>query len=318
MKIFITGGAGFIGSHMADFLLGKGFRDLYVEYWEGDNLENLKHVKDKIKLVKLDIRDTEEVKKFISDVKPDLIFHLAAQSFVTESWKNPKETLETNVLGTFNLLDSVAKSDIDPVIISVCSSAEYGITKEDEIPMKEDKKFRPISPYAVSKIGQDMLSYQYHKSHGLKIIRVRLFNTTGPRKVFDACSDFAKGVAEVEAGKSDHLKVGNLEGIRDFTDVDDAVRALWVLYEKGEPGEVYNICSGKGVKIRKVVDMLLGMSKKDIKFRVDKSRLREVDDPLYLGDNTKIRSLGWEPEVPLAKTLEKSLNYWRGKVNGKK
>lgn len=314
MKIFITGGAGFIGSHLADFLVDRGFRDVYVEYWQGETIENVAHLKGKIKLVKLDIRETESIRKAMAKIRPDVIFHLAAQSYVTESWKRPKETLETNIIGTFNLFDAVIRENLDPLIISVCSSAEYGMTDASEIPIKESKEFRPISPYAVSKIAQDMMSLQYYQSHSLKIIRVRLFNITGPRKLFDACSDFAKGVAEAERGASKYLNVGNLEGIRDFTDVRDAVRALWLLRENGKPGEVYNVCSGRGMKVGDVVDTLLGMAKKKIEVKVDKSRLRIIDDPLYVGDNARIRSLGWKPEIPIEKTLSDTLDYWRARL----
>lgn len=311
MKILITGGGGFIGSHLADFLVGKGFRDIYAEYWTGDAPENLIHLKNKIKLIKLDIKDTKCVRAAIAKIKPDVIFHLAAQSYVTESWKRPKDTLETNILGTFNIFNAVICENLDPVIVSVCSSAEYGMTKISEIPIKESKGFMPISPYAVSKIAQDMMSLQYFQSHSLKIVRVRFFNITGPRKLFDACSDFAKGVAEIESGKSKNLSVGNIEGIRDFTDVRDAVKALWLLYENGKPGEVYNVCSGKGVKIGDVVNILAGMSKVKVNTKTDKGKLRIIDDPLYLGDNEKIRSLGWKPEIPLEKTLSDTLDYWR-------
>jgi len=146
MKILITGGAGFIGSHLADFLLEKGFKDVYMEYWSGDSLENVEHLEGKIKMFKLDIRDTERVREKIAEIRPDIIFHLAAQSYVTESWKCPKRTLETNIIGTFNLIDAVIKENLDPVVLSVCSSAEYGITEKDEVPINEEKKFRPISP----------------------------------------------------------------------------------------------------------------------------------------------------------------------------
>jgi GDP-4-dehydro-6-deoxy-D-mannose reductase len=314
MRIFITGGAGFIGSHLADFLVAKGFKDVYVEYWSGETVENVAHLKGKIKLVKLDIKDTKRVHKAIAKIRPDLIFHLAAQSYVTESWKRPRETLETNIIGTFNVFDAVIKEKLNPVIISVCSSAEYGLTDASEIPIKESKEFRPISPYAVSKVAQDMLSLQYFQSHSLKIIRVRLFNITGPRKMFDACSDFAKGVTEVEKNSSKFLKVGNLDGIRDFTDVGDAVKALWLLYEKGKPGEVYNVCSGRGVKVGEVVKMLSRMAKTKVVTLVDKSKMRIIDDPLFLGDNSKIRALGWKPETPLEKTLSDTFEYWRRKL----
>ena len=317
MKIFITGGAGFIGSHLADFLVDKGFRDVYVEYWPGETTENVAHLENKIKLMKLDIKDTESVREAIAKIRPDLIFHLAAQSYVTESWKRPKETLETNIIGTFNLFDAAIKENLDPVIISACSSAEYGMTERGEIPIKESKEFRPISPYAVSKIAQDMLSLQYYQSHSLRIIRVRFFNITGPRKLHDACSDFAKGVAEVELGTSKYLAAGNLDPIRDFTDVRDAVKALWMLYEKGKPGEVYNVCSGKGVKVAEIADLLARMSKKKVKIKTDRTRLRIIDDPLYVGDSAKIRSLGWRPEIPLEKTLSDTLDYWRMKLSKK-
>jgi GDP-4-dehydro-6-deoxy-D-mannose reductase len=318
MKILITGGAGFIGSHLADFLVEKGLKDVYVEYWSGDSLENVSHLKGRTKFIKLDVRDTENVRKFIAMIRPDLIFHLAAQSYVTESWNKPKETLETNIIGTFNLYDAVIRADVNPVIITACSSAEYGTTTKKEIPIKEEREFRPISPYAVSKITQDMLSLQYHKSHGLRIIRARIFNTIGTRKVGNACSDFAKGITEIESGISDCLKVGNVESIVDFTDVKDTVRALWTLYEKGRPGEAYNVCSGKGTKVNDIVKILAGMAKTDIKVKQDESRMRIIDDPIYIGDNKKIRSLGWKPEIRLEQSLREILEYWRGRMNGKK
>lgn len=313
MRILITGGTGFIGSHLADFLVSKRFKDVYVESFSRGKSENVEHLGKKVKSIGFDIRNEKGVRSAIANVKPNLIFHLAAQSYVTRSWKRPEETFETNVLGTFNLFNSVIKEGINPVIISACSSAEYGITERSEIPINEDKKFRPISPYAVSKIAQDMLSFQYHKSHGLKIIRVRLFNTIGPRKKWDVCFDFAKGIAEVERGLSDCLKVGNLEVTRDFTDVRDVVKALWLLCERGEPGEVYNICSGKGIKVKDLLKMLVKMAKTDIRVEKDKDKFRMIDEPLYIGDNKKICSLGWKPEIPIKKTLTDTLNYWRSK-----
>jgi GDP-4-dehydro-6-deoxy-D-mannose reductase len=313
MRFLITGGAGFIGSHLADFFVERALGEVYLGYWSEKSLERVNHLKGKVKFLKLDVKNEAAVRKAIAKIRPDVIFHLAAQSYVTESWKKPRETLETNIIGTLNLFNAVIDEKLDPKIISVCSSSEYGLTKKEEIPIKESREFRPISPYGVSKVGQDMLSFQYHKSHNLKIIRVRFFNITGPRKTHDACSDFAKGVAEVEAGKSASLKVGNLEAIRDYTDVRDAVKALWLLYKKGEVGEVYNVCSGRGIKMGDMLRMLAGMSRKKINIVSDKNKFRIIDDPLYVGDNAKMRKLGWRPETPIEKTLKDTLDYWREK-----
>ncbi|MCK5022703.1 MAG: GDP-mannose 4,6-dehydratase [Candidatus Aenigmarchaeota archaeon] len=318
MKVLITGGAGFIGSHLADFLLEKNVGEIYIGHWSGEKTENIDHLKGKINFVNLDIKSTENVRNIISKIRPDIIFHLAAQSYMTESWKDPKGTLETNIIGTFNIFDAVIKEGIDPIILSICSSAEYGMIKKDEVPVKETNEFRPLSPYSVSKVAQDMLSYQYSKSHNLKIIRVRFFNITGPRKKYDACSDFAKGIVDVENGNNDFLKVGNLEGVRDFTDVRDAVNALWTLYKKGEHGDVYNVCSGNGIKVGDILDKLLKMATKDVRIEQDKEKLRVIDDPLYIGDNTKISKLGWQPEIDIDKTLSDMMDYWRCKINGKK
>ena len=307
-RILITGCEGFVGSHLADLLVEK---DLQVYGMVYSDARNLRHLKGKITILECDLKESQAVRTFINEVKPDTVFHLAAQSFVTVSWENPEETLKTNVMGTFYLLDSMREAGIDPVVEIVGSSSVYGPRDADEMPLSEEKSYRPTSMYAVSKVSEDMLGYFYWKVYGMKVIHVRPFNMTGPRKTYDACSDFAKGIAEIEKGLKEMLEVGRLDTVRDFTDGRDAVRALWLLSEEGEPGEVYNLCSGKATRMDDILNKLLSLSTKEINYRVIPSKMRPYDDPIYVGDNTRLRNLGWEPEIPMEKTLTDLLDYWR-------
>ncbi len=317
MRVLITGITGFVGSHLADYLLEKGDIEIYgIERWRS-NTENIEHIKDRIKLIECDIRDSSSVDKVIKQVKPDKIFHLAAQSFVLSSWHAPAETLSTNIMGELNLFEAVRNSDSDPVIQIAGSSEEYGLVKEDETPIKETNQLRPLSPYGVSKVGQDMLAYQYARSYGIKAVVTRAFNHSGPRRgeVF-VVSNFAKQIAEIEKKKTDPvIRVGNLEAKRDFTDVRDIVKAYWLATEKCEYGEVYNICSGSCYSIQEVLDMLLGFSKVKVEIKKDPSRMRPSDVQILLGDNSKFcKATGWKPEIPFEKTAEDLINYWREKL----
>lgn len=317
MKVLITGITGFVGSHLADFLLEKGGIEVYgIERWRS-RTENIEHIKDRITLMGCDIRDASSVKKLIEEIKPERIFHLAAQSFVPTSWHAPQETLTTNIIGELNVFEAVRELGVNPLIQIAGSSEEYGLVKEDELPIKETNLLRPLSPYAVSKVGQDLLGYQYYKSYGLNIIRTRGFNHSGPRRgqVF-VCSDFAKQIALIEKGKQKPvISVGNLEAIRDFTDVRDMVRAYWLATEKGKLGEVYNICSGKGYKIKEVLDILLGLAKEKIEIKQDPKRMRPSDVAVLVGDCKKFKeATGWKPEIPFEKTMKDLLDYWRERV----
>lgn len=318
MKILITGITGFAGSHLADYILntGKDVKLYGTSRWRS-NKEHIEHLAGRMMLFECDLKDSSSVKNVIDSVRPDWIFHLAAQSFVSASWNHASETIKTNIIGNLNLLEAVRYAGISPRIQIACSSEEYGMVNPDELPLSERNELRPLSPYAVSKVGQDLLSYQYFKSYGIDVVRTRAFNHTGPRRgqVF-VTSDFAKQIAEIESGKQEPvIFTGNLDARRDFTDVRDMVKAYWLSLEKCEPGEVYNICSGIDCSMTNLLEMLL--SETDVKVKIQKvqEKMRPSDVLVLRGDNSKFCSAtGWKPEIPFKKTLCDILEYWRVRV----
>jgi len=317
MRALITGITGFAGSHLAEHLLAREDVEVFGTIRWRSRTENVESIRNRITLMECDLTDRSAVDRAIATVRPDLIFHLAAQSFVPTSWVAPSETITTNVIGQLNLFEAVRRVGIDPLIQIACSSEEYGLVHEDEVPITEDNPLRPQSPYAVSKIAQDFLGYQYFCSYGLRVVRTRTFNHTGPRRgeVF-VTSNFAKQVAEIEQGLVEPvLHVGNLDARRDFTDVRDVVKAYWLALERGEPGNVYVIASGRARRISEVVDMLLGMARVPIRVERDPARMRPSDVPVLLGDSTKFRKkTGWEPVIPFEQTLTDLLEYWRART----
>ena len=318
MRALITGITGFAGSHLAEFILSNHPDvEVYgIMRWRS-RTENIEAIEQRVKLVECDLRDATSVKTLLGRVRPDMVFHLAAQSYVPSSWNAPGESLTTNIIGQLNIFEAVRELKIEPWIQIACSSEEYGLVKEDELPIKETNPLRPLSPYAVSKVGQDYLGYQYHMSFGLKVVRTRGFNHDGPRRgdVF-VSSNFAKQLVEVEKGKRPAvIHVGNLEARRDFSDVRDIVRGYWLSLERCEAGEVYNLCSGKAYSIQEVLDRLIELSGVKVKIEQDPARLRPSDVPVLIGDCTKFREVtGWKPEIPYDKTLADMLDYWRGKI----
>jgi GDP-4-dehydro-6-deoxy-D-mannose reductase len=315
-KALITGITGFAGSHLADLLLKEGY-EVFGTTRPRSKTDHIDGIQDKLKLFDADLIDSHSLSTVLSEVKPDYIFHLAAQAFVPTSWSSPATTMESNVTGTIHLFEAVRRVKIDPVIQIACSSEEYGLVYKNEAPITEDNPLRPLSTYAVSKIAMDFLGYQYFKSYGMKIIRTRGFNHTGPRQgdVY-VCSTFAKQVAMIEAGKSKpEIKVGNIESFRDFTDVRDMVRGYLLSVLKCEAGDVYNLASEKTWQIKKVLDMLIEMSKVKITIKQDPARMRPSDVELLLGDASKFKKkTGWKTEIPFEQTLEDLLNYWRERV----
>jgi GDP-4-dehydro-6-deoxy-D-mannose reductase len=318
MRVLITGITGFAGSHLAEYILANhpDVRVFGFVRWRS-RMDNIVHIQDKVELHEADIKDVISLKKALADIKPDRIFHLAAQSFVPASWRLPAETFAINAIGQINLFEALLSLKLNPKIHIAGSSEEYGHVNPDEVPMKETNPLRPLSPYAVSKVAQDLLAYQYFKSYGMKTVRTRGFNHTGPRRgdVF-VTSNFAKQIAEIEKRKKEPvIHVGNLEAKRDFTDVRDIVRAYWLAAEKGEDGEVYNVGTGKAMAMKEMLDILLSLSKAKVKIKVDPERLRPSDVPILLSDSSKfVRLTGWKPQIPLEQTFKDLLNYWRERV----
>ena len=315
MKILITGVTGFVGSHLAEYCLSL---DQQVEVigtcrWRSRR-ENIEHLEDAINLYECDLRDASSVKTLLADIQPERIFHLAAQSYVPSSWNSPGETITTNVIGQLNIFEAMRETNSTASIQIAGSSEEYGLVHPEEAPITEENPLRPLSPYAVSKVAQDMLAYQYFQSYGLKVVRTRAFNHTGPRRgdVF-VTSNFAKQIAEIEAGQRPPvIHVGDLNPKRDFTDVRDIVRAYWLSLEHCSLGEVYNVASGKAYRIKEVLKILLDNSGQDIEVVEDPERLRPSDVPLLLGDNSRFcKATGWIPEIPFEQTAKDLLDYWR-------
>ena len=314
MQLLITGITGFVGSYMAEHALAQGVQVFGSIRWRSKT-DNIDHLRSKITLIDSDLRDLSSVRALLEAATPTHVIHLAAQSFVHASWRSPAETLSTNILGQVNLLEGLRGLKMSPRFLVVGSSEEYGLVEEDELPIKETNPLRPLSPYAVSKVGQDLMGYQYWKSYGLPIVRSRAFNHEGPRRgdVF-LTSNVARQVAEIAPGLRDPvIHVGDLTPRRDYSDVRDIVRGYWALLERGEPGEVYNLCSGRSWAIRQVLDLLLEQARvKSIRVETDPARLRPSDVPVLEGDPSKIeKATGWKVEIPFERTLKDLLAYWR-------
>ncbi|WP_314339553.1 GDP-mannose 4,6-dehydratase [Leptotrichia wadei] len=309
MKALITGVDGFVGKYLSEYLL----KQKYEVY--GTTISE-KYKNEKIKIYKMNLLDEKEVNKVIKMIKPDKIFHLAGQSAVGLSWEKPVLTVNINVNGTLNLLEAVRNYSKDSKILIVGSSDQYGPIKPEECPIKESKIQNPQSPYGVSKKAQEEMCKLYVNAYHTNIIMVRAFNHIGAGQSTNfVVADFASKIAQIEKGSEPVLKVGNLESFRDFTDVRDIVRGYSLLLEKGKIGEIYNIGSGKEVKVSEILKKLVSMSKKEIKIEIDPNKFRPVDVPLVVCDNSKIKKdTGWETEFLINDTLEEVLEYWRSVI----
>ncbi|MBX6770378.1 MAG: GDP-mannose 4,6-dehydratase [Chloroflexi bacterium] len=347
MRVLITGVTGMAGSHLAEYLLTLPGVEVFGTYrWRSrmDNLSDLAAAgrlnriagggnvrsaseladriaeearPDQLNLIFGDLTDPSSIRRLIAGLRPDRIFHLAAQSFVPTSWDAPAQTMELNVIGQINLFEAIREAGIDPLIHVAGSSEEYGLVHPDEVPMKETNPLRPLSPYAVSKVAQELLAWQYFKSYGLRTVVTRGFNHTGPRRgEMFVTSSFAKQIAQIEKGlRPPVIEVGDLQSKRDWTDVRDTVRAYWLALERGVPGEVYNVGSGVCRSVEEMLKILLQQTDRTIDIRVDPSRLRPSDVKILWCDATKFRNqTGWQPEIPFETTMRDLLNYWRCRV----
>ena len=329
-NVLITGITGMVGSHLADFLINNTDWKIYGLVRWNDRMDNIEHLmpminnKKRVELVYGDINDLASLLSAFDGVMPDYVFHLAAQSYPKTSFSSPLETLETNVLGTAKVLEAIRVLKLDPVV-HVCASSEvFGRVPKELLPIHEDVTFHPASPYAISKVGTDLIGRFYGEAYGLTVVTTRMFTHTGPRRgdVF-AESTFAKQIAMIEAGLVPPIiKVGNLDSLRTWSDVRDAVRAYYLLVTKSpQAGEYYNIGGSYTCTVREMLDFLLSISTtKNIKVEIDPERLRPIDADLQIPDTSKFkRHTGWEPEYSFNKTMEDLLEYWRQQIkNGRR
>ena len=317
-KVLITGACGMVGSHLAEYYF---------------NVENIKCIGTKfnatidtneiaaiIDYIDCDIRDSQKVFEIINEHRPTIIYHLAAQSYPTVSWEKPIDTMDINVNGTIHVFESILKikkeiPSYDPVAVVACSSAEYGSSLTPEnTPVKESATLLPLHPYGVSKVGQDLMTYQYYMNNGIRGIRARIFNTTGVRKVQDVVSDFTRRVVQLEKGLITEFTTGNLTTKRAIADVRDLVSALVLLAEKGDAGDVYNISGNTVYEIAEIIAVMEKIIGKKINHRIDEKLLRSTDEPVIYGDSSKlIAKTGWHQAYKLEQTITDMIAYWRTK-----
>jgi GDP-4-dehydro-6-deoxy-D-mannose reductase len=315
MRILITGVTGFVGHHLAaELRANDGEAEIWGLTWGEYDPEGLQRAAPGIRLLDGDLVDRTAVRPILDAARPDLIYHLAAASSVARSWGSAARSLEINAMGTAHLFDAVLESELDPVVV-VSSTAEiYGRIDDTSAPLTEDTPFAPISPYGTSKVAQDLLTSQYHAGRGLATIRLRFFHLTGPgRPPHFVASSFARQIARIEAGLAPPtLEVGNLDSVRDFTDVRDAVRACRLIADRRHAGGVFHVCTGRPVAISDVVSLLLAMSRCEVSVKVDRARVRPSDIPWLVGDPSRIEAAtGWRAEIPLEQTLRDLLDWWR-------
>ncbi|MBI4492690.1 MAG: GDP-mannose 4,6-dehydratase [Chloroflexi bacterium] len=342
MRVLITGITGMAGSHLAEYVVDLPDVEVFGTFRWRSRLENLgelaargklnvlegktiasaqalrEHVRPGVvTLVECDLQDAFSTRRLVDCVYPDRIFHLAAQSFVPTSFSAPAQTLSINVLGQVNLFEAILQAGLKPLIHVAGSSEEYGLVYPHEAPIKETNPLRPLSPYAVSKVAQEVLAIQYFRSYGLQAIVTRGFNHTGPRRgQVMVTSSFARQIAEIEAGLREAVvEVGDLSSRRDWTDVRDVVQAYWLALERCTPGEVYNVGSGTARTVKEMLEVLLGLTSVQVRVEPVQEKLRPSDVKLLLADASKFRAAtGWEPRTPFEQTMADLLNYWRERV----
>jgi GDP-4-dehydro-6-deoxy-D-mannose reductase len=312
LRVLVTGIAGFAGSFLADFLLKQPELEVHGVIHRHDL--RIQHLREQLNLHRGDLRNALWIDELIDKIRPDYTFHLAAWSDVGGSWQQPWTTYELNIHCQLNLLEALVRRAPRSKVLVVTSNEVYGLLQPEDIPVNEQAPFRPNSPYGVSKVAQDMMALQYWNSHGLETIRMRSFNHIGPGQSDDfVASAFARQIAEIEAGQHEPIvRVGNLESVRDFTDVRDVVRAYWLSLEQASGGDVFNVGSGKGHTVQTILDTLLSLTPVDVTVELDSERLRPSDVPISECDSTKLKqATGWRPQIELRHSLADLLEGWR-------
>jgi len=326
-RVLITGFTGMVGSHLTDFLIDNTDWDVYGFCRWNDSLENIEHLserinsKNRVSMIYGDLNDLSSLIAAVDKAAPDYVFHLAAQSYPQTSFDAPIDTLQTNIIGTTNLLESLRRSKYKDAKIHVCASSEvFGKVTQDKIPINEECSFYPASPYAISKVGTDLIARYYAEAYSMCIMTTRMFTHTGPRRgdVFSE-STFAKQIAMIEAGLQEpKIYVGNLDSLRTYADVRDAVKAYYMLLTVNPmAGEYYNIGGDFTCKVKDMLDYLISRSTVgNIEVVIDQDRLRPIDVVLQIPDTNKFKQhTGWEPTYSFEQTMDDLLNYWRDRVN---
>jgi GDP-4-dehydro-6-deoxy-D-mannose reductase len=310
MRILITGASGFIGRNLSTSAVQRG-HEVIGTYLSNSELNARDLPRDGVRWERLDMKDPARIRQLLDGVSPDAIFHLAAQAYAKKAWQDPVDTFQTNVIGTIGLYEAIRHRPPPKGTLLAASGAAYGVPTG--LPIREDTPLNPTNPYGVSKACQDMLSLQYYLNFGLRILRARLFGTTGPGKTGDALNDFARQVAAYErAGRPADLKVGNLDVSRDISDIRDVIDAMWLVFEKGDPAEPVNVGAGRSYSIRWVAERLVQLAKVPLKVSPDRSLYRPTDELDNRADVSRLRGLGFEPKYPLDQTIADALDYWRG------
>ncbi len=312
MKALVIGGGGFVGPYLVSHLINDLSMNVTVTKMEREELKL-----QGAEVLNLDILDTEQIDAVLKEVRPDYIIHLAAQSSVAVSWKNPGLTVDINVKGSINLLDGVRKLDYKPRVLLIGSGEEYGHIKQGECPIIEDNTLRPGNIYAATKSCQNMIGKIYADAYDMDVVMVRAFNHIGPNQMpLFVVADFCKQVAEIEKGIHEPvIYVGNLSAKRDFTDVRDVVKAYGLLVREGHRGETYNVGTGRAIAIEDILKMILKLSTVEIEIKVDAEKLRPVDVPIIEPDINKIVGCtGWKPQIAIEQTIKETLDYWRENI----
>ncbi len=311
--VLVTGGTGFAGSHLVEALLAHGYRNIHVTSFSGKG-DFVSSLLPPSNIHKVDLTSAQETNDLVLKLLPTHIYHLAAYAIVGTSFEYAQKILDHNLRLQLNLLEAVKELTPTARVLVVGSAMEYDFQHKTQQKITEEQQLGPVSPYAVSKVMQDLLGLSYAYSYQLDVVRCRPFNHIGERQTTDfAIPSFAQQIVAIERGKQHEIRVGNLSAVRDFTDVKDVANAYIVLMEKGKKTEVYNIGSGKGYAMREVLDMLCAMSQTKIKVVVDQSKVRPLDVPSVIADSSKIKELGWQPDIPLSESLQRIVNEWRQK-----